>query len=169
MGHGPVSFVLASAKGIWTQLTFLFQGYWARASLREKAIYCAEIGTAISWRVILLTILPLPVGLMLIVAGYFTAVVFTQYWFAYRPHHPYENEGRYRNTNSLIMPRWMKPLEWFWLGQNLHSIHHAFPRVPFYKYHALFREIEPIMRAHGNPVIGIFDRQPVQSCATRQA
>jgi beta-carotene hydroxylase len=59
------------------------------------------------------------------------------------------------------MPAWMKPLEWFWLGQNLHSIHHAFPRVSFYRYHALFREIEPNMRALGGPVIGIFSRKDV--------
>ena len=59
------------------------------------------------------------------------------------------------------MPRWMKPFEWFWLGQNLHSIHHLFPRVPFYRYHALHREIEPIMRAHGTPIVGIFSRRPV--------
>ncbi|MDX1757034.1 MAG: fatty acid desaturase [Marinobacter sp.] len=59
------------------------------------------------------------------------------------------------------MPRWMKPLEWFWLGQNLHSIHHLFPRVPFYRYHALHRQIEPVMRAHGTPIIGAFSRQPI--------
>ena len=85
---------------------------------------------------------------------------FTAYWFAYRPHIPYQDPTRYRNTNSLIMPAWMKPVEWFWLGQNLHSIHHLFPRVPFYRYHALHREIEPVMRAHGTPIVGIFSRQP---------
>lgn len=68
--------------------------------------------------------------------------VFTAYWFAYRPHLPYAEPARYRNTNSLIMPAWMKPLEWFWLGQNLHSVHHLFPRVPFDRYHALHRRIE---------------------------
>lgn len=61
------------------------------------------------------------------------------------------------------MPIWMKPLEWFWFGQSLHSIHHAFPRVPFYRYHALFREIESVMRAHGAPMIGTFDRRLVRT------
>jgi len=63
------------------------------------------------------------------------------------------------------MPRWMKPLEWFWLGQNLHSIHHLFPRVPFYKYHALHRDIEPVLQAQGTPIIGIFSREPVAALA----
>lgn len=161
MTDSPLAFVVAVARFVWTQITYLFEGHWANASAGEKTIYWAEIGTALSWRVILLTQLPLPGGLLVVVGGYLIGAVFTTYWFAYRPHHPHAETARYQNTNSLIMPRWMKPLEWFWLGQNLHSIHHAFPRVPFYKYHALFRDIEPIMRAHGAPVMGIFDRQPV--------
>ena len=64
-----------------------------------------------------------------------------------------------KSASSLLMPVWMKPLEWFWLGQNLHSIHHLFPRVPFYRYHALHRRIEPIMRAHGTPILGVFSRR----------
>lgn len=160
MADGPMGCVVALARFIWAQISFLFREYWATAPLREKAIYCAEVLVAISWRAALLFVLPLLPALALILGGYLLGAIFTVYWFAYRPHHPYENTARYRNTNSLIMPRWMKPLEWFWLGQNLHSIHHAFPRVPFYRYHALFREIEPIMRAHGAPVIGAFDRKP---------
>lgn len=96
-----------------------------------------------------------------ILLGYLFGGFFTAYWFAYRPHLPYRESKRYRNTNSLIMPRWMRPFEWFWLGQNLHSIHHLFPRVPFYRYHALHREIEPILRAHGTPIVGVFSREPV--------
>ncbi len=158
MTESPWAFVAAVARFLWTQITYLFEGHWANTKPREKAIYWTEIVTALTWRVILLTQLPLLEGLLVLVGGYLLGVVFTTYWFAYRPHHPHAETARYQNTNSLIMPQWMKPLEWFWLGQNLHSIHHAFPRVPFYKYHALFREIEPIMRAHGAPVLGIFDR-----------
>ena len=165
MSEGPMAFTRAVATFVWTQITFLFHGYWATAPVKEKAIYCAEVGVALSWRVLLLSLLPLPEGLLVVLGGYVLAVIFTVYWFAYRPHHPYEDSARYRNTNSLIMPKWMKPFEWFWLGQNLHSIHHAFPRVPFYKYHALFRDIEPIMRANGAPIIGIFDRAPIAESA----
>jgi len=41
-------------------------------------------------------------------------------------------------------------------------VHHLFPRVPFYRYHALHRRIEPIMRAHGTPMIGTFNRRSVE-------
>ncbi|WP_255376211.1 fatty acid desaturase [Oleiphilus sp. HI0066] len=48
-----------------------------------------------------------------------------------------------------------------WVGQNLHAIHHLFPRVPFYKYHALYRDIQPILRKQGTPILGVFSRKPV--------
>jgi beta-carotene hydroxylase len=163
MGDGPAACILAVGRMFWTQVTFLFENYWTTASLREKTIYCAEIGLALAWRAALLLLLPWQDGLVLLVGAFVAGATFTTYWFAYRPHHPYRDPARYRNTNSLIVPGWMKPLEWFWLGQNLHSIHHAFPRVPFYRYHALFGEIEPVLRAQGAPVIGIFDRRPVDA------
>jgi hypothetical protein len=81
----------------------------------------------------------------------------------YDEHGAGDGGGITRLMNSLIMTWWMRPLEWFWFGQNLHSIHHLFPRVPFYRYHELHRRIEPAMRAHGTPMIGIFSRRIVES------
>lgn len=162
MRHGFLAFIVCGFKFLWMQNTFLFRDYWATAPRRERAIYFAEVTLAIGWRLAFLALVPAASTLALLVAGYLAGAFFTAYWFAYRPHLPYEESARYRNTNSLIMPVWMKPIEWFWFGQNLHSIHHAFPRVPFYRYHALFRKIEPVMRAHGTPAIGIFDRKPVR-------
>jgi len=161
MSAGLWGFIKSALAFIWSQWTYLFHGYWSTAPRREKLTFILEFAVALGWRFALLAWLPLQTGLVLIVAAWFTGGLFTAYWFAYRPHHPYAETTRYRNTSSLIMPTWMRPLEWFWLGQNLHSIHHAFPRVPFYRYHALFREVEPVLRAHGGPVIGVFSRQPV--------
>jgi beta-carotene hydroxylase len=163
MRNGFLAFIVYGFKFLWTQNTFLFRDHWATMPRRERAIYFAEVALAIGWRLAFMALIPAASTLVLLIAAYLAGGLFTAYWFAYRPHLPYEESTRYRNTNSLIMPVWMKPLEWFWLGQNLHSIHHAFPRVPFYRYHALFREIEPVMRAHGAPVIGIFDRRPVRA------
>ena len=148
-------------KFLWVQNTFLFREYWATASRRERLIYFAEMILFVAWRVAFIGLVARELDWLLLLLGYLIGAFFTAYWFAYRPHLPYENPARYQNTNSMIMPRWMKPLEWFWLGQNLHSIHHLFPRVPFYRYHALHREIEPILRAQGTPVIGVFSRQPI--------
>ena len=162
MGDGPIAAIITVFRFLWVQNSFFLQHHWQKSTLRERLTYSAEVIVAIGWRVAVVLMVDQPGILLVIIAGYFLGGTFTAYWFAYRPHLPYEDPARFRNTNSLIMPRWMKPFEWFWLGQNLHSIHHAYPRVPFYRYHRLFREIEPIMRAHGAPVIGIFDRQPVQ-------
>ena len=43
-------------------------------------------------------------------------------------------------------------MTWLWLFQNYHSIHHLFPRVPFYRYPSVFGDIEEIMVARGAPV-----------------
>lgn len=161
MRKGMLPAMATVVRFLWVQNSFFVSQQWSSASLRERTIYCLEVLFSLGWRVAFIVAVDQPGAVAVIVLGYLLGGFFTAYWFAYRPHLPYEESRRYRNTNSLIMPRWMKPLEWFWLGQNLHSIHHLFPRVPFYRYHALHREIEPILRAQGTPIVGIFSRKPV--------
>ena len=163
MGKGPFSALLTVLHFLWVQNSFFARRHWACAPLKERIIYCAEVMVSLGWRVVLVVTVDQPGVWVVVLVGYLLGGFFTAYWFAYRPHIPYQDSTRYRNTNSLIMPLWMKPLEWFWLGQNLHSIHHLFPRVPFYRYHAVHREIEPILRAHGTPIVGIFSRRPIAS------
>lgn len=161
LSRGPLIFIITIFKFLWTQNSFFAKHGWTHASLKTRSIYCAEITVSVGWRVAFIALLDQPGTATVILLGYVAGGIFTAYWFAYRPHFPYDQTQRYRTTSSLIMPAWMKPFEWFWFGQNLHSIHHLFPRVPFYKYHALHRDIEPILRAHDTPIIGIFSRQPI--------
>lgn len=158
---GWLNAVAAVAKFLWVQNTFFVVHHWRKATLKERTIYSAEVAFSIGWRVVFITLVAQPWVALVVLGGYLVGAFFTSYWFAYRPHLPYKEPKRYRNTNSLIMPTWMKPVEWFWLGQNLHSIHHLFPRVPFYRYHRLHREIEPILHAHGTPIIGVFSRKSI--------
>lgn len=167
MRHGLLSFLRSGFGFLWVQNSFLFRDYWATATRREKVIFFVEVAFSLGWRALFLLSVPTLAALALLVIGYLAGAFFTAYWFAYRPHLPYEDSARYRNTNSLIMPIWMKPIEWFWLGQNLHSVHHLFPRVPFYRYHALHRRIEHVMRAYGTPIIGILSREAVPTGKTR--
>ncbi|MAA74756.1 MAG: fatty acid desaturase [Salinisphaeraceae bacterium] len=169
MARGPIWAMITTLRFLWLQNSFFFQNHWSKATSRERAIYLAEISVALGWRAVFIALSPQAGTAVVIILGYLIGGFFTAYWFAYRPHVPYKEPARYRNTNSLIMPRWMKPIEWFWMGQNLHSIHHLFPRVPFYRYHALHREIEPILRAHGTPIVGIFSREPVEADANSSA
>lgn len=163
MSNGATAVITTGFKFLWVQNSFFMKHGWAAANNKERAVYCLEIFASIGWRAAYIAMVNQPLAFFVVIFGYLAGGLFTAYWFAYRPHHPYETTERYRNTNSLIMPTWMKPLEWLWLGQNLHSIHHLFPRVPFYQYHALHREIEPILHAQETPIIGIFSRKPVEN------
>ena len=56
--------------------------------------------------------------------------------------------------------------------QNYHSIHHLFPRVPFYQYARLYSDIEAVMVAKGAPVYQLtwrglvaYEPQPTGSIA----
>lgn len=162
MRRGPVAALVTVIRFIWLQNAYFAKTEWATASVSARMIYGSEILASLGWRVTFLLAVDQPGALVVIGLGYLLGGFFTAYWFAYRPHWPYDRRDRYRNTSSLIMPRWMKPLEWFWLGQNLHAIHHLFPRVPFYRYHRLHRQIEPVLRAHETPIRGVFSREPVE-------
>ncbi len=60
---------------------------------------------------------------------------------------------RYVDTSIILLPRVLHtPLTWLWMFQNYHSIHHLFPRMPFYKYATLYEEIEDVMMAKGAPI-----------------
>ncbi|WP_068501109.1 fatty acid desaturase, partial [Oleiphilus sp. HI0067] len=161
MQHGFVSFIKTVLVFIWMQITYFARVKWDTAPTKERAIYCAELMFSLGWRVALLAYAPSIELALVLVLGFLLGGTFTAYWFAYRPHIPYQETARYRNTNNLIVPVWLKPFEWIWVGQNLHAIHHLFPRVPFYKYHALYRDIQPILRKQGTPILGVFSRKPV--------
>ena len=76
--------------------------------------------------------------------------------FAVAVHHPNTGRGRYVDTSTIILPAWINgPVTWLWLFQNYHSIHHLFPRVPFYRYRAVFERIADIMAARGAPIYRI--------------
>ena len=160
MRKGFAAFLVSGLKFLWVQNSFLARKHWHKTTRADRLIYGGELAFSLGWRVVLIAAVGSISMTVLVILGYLIGAFFTAYWFAYRPHLPYEEPTRYRNTNSLLMPKWMKPFEWFWLGQNIHSVHHLFPRVPFYRYHALHRDIEPIMRAHGTPMIDIFSRRP---------
>lgn len=161
--NGPIAALITILKFVWIQNAYFALHNWSKSTLKERIIYCLELSFSLGWRTVFIIVIDQPNVALVILGGYLLGGFFTGYWFAYRPHLPYEESKRYQNTNSLIMPAWMKPFEWIWLGQNLHSIHHLFPRVPFYRYHQLHNEIEPIMRAHGTPIIDIFSRKNIHS------
>ena len=80
--------------------------------------------------------------------------------FDWLPHHPHGIQKRYQDTRAIDIPG----LGLLLLGQNFHNIHHLYPKVPFYRYATLFRELEPELEAKGTPIVR-WGRWPHQETA----
>ena len=91
------------------------------------------------WEALLLWYLPANIGLF---------VIF--FVFAWLPHHPHEETGRYRDTRITLFPGSTLLIR----GQDHHLLHHMFPRIPHYHLPWLFREIRPILEEHGARIEG---------------
>ena len=68
--------------------------------------------------------------------------------FDYIPHHPHKSRDRYHDTR--IYPG--KLLNLLLLGQNYHLLHHMYPRIPWYKYQALYQRVLPDLIANNAPI-----------------
>ncbi|MCO4763163.1 MAG: fatty acid desaturase, partial [Myxococcales bacterium] len=68
--------------------------------------------------------------------------------FDWLPHVPHQRIGRYVDTRAIDV----RVLDVVLLGQNLHSVHHLYPRVPFYRYRTVFDAMAPEMMAKGTEV-----------------
>ena len=91
--------------------------------------------------------------LLLLGVAWLFGVTLLLYLFAYIVHRPHQDVGRYVDTSTILVPGpWQRLVTWLWGFQNYHSIHHLFPRVPFYQYAKLYADIEPIMVARGAPI-----------------
>lgn len=145
--------VRAALRAYTTQFSYYFEKRWAHAPVKQNVILCAEIVAALGPRVAVIAAGYWVEGLALFVVAWLLGATILLYLFAYLVHHPDARQGRYVDTATIIPPRLLRaPLTWLWLFQNYHSIHHLFPRVPFYSYARLYGDIENIMVARGAPV-----------------
>jgi len=72
-------------------------------------------------------------------------------FFQWLPHYPFDRSERYLNTRISLWPGGTFLL----LQQNLHLMHHLWPRVPFYNYARLFRALRPVLQAEGSRIEGL--------------
>ncbi|HSD91929.1 MAG TPA: fatty acid desaturase, partial [Methyloceanibacter sp.] len=108
--------------------------------------------------------------LMLWIFPHILASALIIYFFAYLTHKPHEVHERYRDTNVFwFKGRVVEPVvNWLYMFQNFHLIHHLFPRVPFYLYSKAFRSLKPVLnreRAH----IYEFGHEPEPALEASQA
>jgi len=141
------------------QFSHYFRYRWKNAPLKQNLMMCLEVAVALIPRLAVLAAGYWVEGLALFVLGWLIGVVVLLYLFAYIVHRPHEQMGRYMDTSTILLPGPLGTVvTWLWLFQNYHSIHHLFPRVPFYHYAKLYKEIEEIMVAKGAPVYRVTAR-----------
>ncbi len=145
--------LVGTLRALPHQVAYYLDNNWAKASGRDRTVLVAEIVVAIGWRLVLAYSLGLTAAFFLLIVANLIGIFITLVLFAWIVHRPHTATGRYRDTSTFVFPRLFDTvISWLWLFQNYHAIHHLFPRVPFYRYRQVFREIEPVMERRGSPI-----------------
>lgn len=153
MTRSPIHAIAAALRVYVSQFQYYLRHRWNSKNKKQNYQLVAEVLVAFGVRAAFLAQGFWLEGITLMLVGWIGGIAVTLYLFAYIVHRPHETEGRYTDTSTIIGPAWCNSaLTWCWLFQNYHSIHHLFPRIPFYQYRRLFNEIEPAMRAHNAPI-----------------
>jgi fatty acid desaturase len=135
------------------QLRYYRAQRWNRGPRNQDIYLCMEVVAAIIPRVAFFAAGFWLEGLGLFVLAWLLGIALLMFLFAYVVHTPHKSVGRYVDTSTFVIPGKIgKLVTALWGYQNYHSIHHLFPRVPFYHYPDLFNEIEETMRAKGAPI-----------------
>ena len=149
----PFSALYSALRLFIAQFSYYLEHRWYKAPAKQNLYLCLEVGAAYLPRLALIAAGFWAEGLLLFGLAWLLGVAITLYLFAYLVHRPHNMVGRYVDTSTILLPGpGQTLLNWLWVFQNYHSIHHLFPRVPFYKYQRLFRDIEHVMEAKGAPV-----------------
>lgn len=78
-------------------------------------------------------------------------LTYIQFFLSWAPHHPGNEQGRYRNTRS-----WRSVIGNIGsLGMQFHLIHHLYPTIPITRHPAVYREMRPILEARGCELGGL--------------
>jgi beta-carotene hydroxylase len=153
MCRSPASPLHTAMRGWLSQFDYYRRHRWHRASARQNLWLLLEIAAALLPRLGVLVAGFWLEALTLFGLAWLMGAIAVVYLFAYLVHRPHEQVGRYVDTATIILPWPLHPvLTWCWMYQNYHAIHHLFPRVPFYRYRALYQDIEHVMVARGAPI-----------------
>lgn len=153
IAKSPWSAVMVVVRVLLKQFSYYFGERWSRAPRSQNLYLCLEVAAALVPRVAFVAAGYWVEGLVLLVLAEIVGLVILMYLFAYIVHKPHESVGRYVDTSTIVArgPAG-KIVSLLWGYQNYHSIHHLFPRVPFYTYPALYNDIEQVMRDKGAPI-----------------
>lgn len=144
---------------VFGQFNHYFRYRWQQAPARQNVVMCLEVVAALAPRIAILASGFWLEGLLLFGVAWLIGVMVLLYLFAYIVHRPHDQVGRYVDTSTIVLRGPFGPvLTWLWMFQNYHTIHHLFPRVPFYQYARLYDEIEEILVAKGTPIYRVTAR-----------
>jgi beta-carotene hydroxylase len=153
MTRSPFHAARAAARIYLGQFNYYFRNRWHRGPRSQNVYLCLEIAAAIAPRLAFVAAGFWLEGVALFAIAWLLGISVLMFLFAYIVHTPHESVGRYVDTTTFVIDGPLgRLITLLWGYQNYHSIHHLFPRVPFYRYRVLFDEIEPIMRARGAPI-----------------
>jgi fatty acid desaturase len=153
MARSPFHAIRAAVSVYTGQYRYYLEHRWSKAPRSQNLYLCLEAFAALAPRLAFLAAGYWVEGLALFAIGWVSGIAVLMFLFAYIVHRPHERVGRYLDTSTIVVDGWAgRLLTPLWGYQNYHSIHHLFPRVPFYTYRALYQEIEPIMMARGAPI-----------------
>lgn len=166
MTRSPFHALRAATRSYTGQYTYYFKNRWDKAPRSQNLILCLEVFAALAPRLAFIAAGFWMEGLALFAISWLLGIALVMFLFAYIVHTPHEAVGRYVDTSTIVIDGLAGKLTTLlWGFQNYHSIHHLFPRVPFYTYRAVFEEIEPVMVARGAPIY----RLGVHGLQTREA
>jgi beta-carotene hydroxylase len=79
------------------------------------------------------------------------ADIYIPYYLSWKPHHPGENQGRYKDTEAFksTLGNLLSS------GMQYHVVHHLYPRIPLMHTPAAFREMRPILQRRGCDLRGM--------------
>ena len=153
MGRSPLHAVHCVLKSLGGQLGYYRRHRWQQGPRSQDIRLCLELAVSILLRLAFVAQGLWLEGLLLFVVGGLGGIVLLAYLFAYVVHTPHSARGRYVDTSTILVPGPFGQLVTaLWGYQNYHSIHHLFPRIPFYRYPEVFVRLEPTMRAMGAPI-----------------
>ena len=153
MTRSPIHAIRAAIKMYTGQYHYYAKNRWSKGQSSQNLYFCLEVFAALAPRIAFLAAGFWVEGVALFVIGWILGISALLFLFAYIVHTPHASVGRYVDTSTIVVDGPIGSIvTLLWGFQNYHSIHHLFPRVPFYSYRAVFEEIEPIMTARGAPI-----------------
>ena len=161
------AFVVKPLSMITNQYQFFIRQRWLSVSRKDRAVFLLESVIIVVARLALLGVMLTGYGasaqtpiwslvfttISVLVIGPVVGVIILVYLFAFIVHHPHQRVGPLVDTSIFEPPALVRSIvTWLWGFQNYHGIHHAFPRVPWYRYRALFDDHKAAIVGLGIPV-----------------